>query len=169
MQPHPALSAIIAIVIAILTASFLYSVGYAIVQPAEYNEFCDLGPYPDRFNGNATDEELDAYNEAQQECQEAYDEARERVQNWLFYIVSGLGVLVIIGALYVHSPKVDLKFYLTAGVIFGAIAAILFSTMQNWSEFTRYVRPFVLLIEIALVTFVAIRLFSSKQPSKRKR
>jgi magnesium-transporting ATPase (P-type) len=167
MEPHPALSVLIAIIITILTASFLFSVGYAAFEEPEYEEYCgDLGPYPNRI-GNATQEEIDAHEQKMRECNEAYNAANERVRNLVFFIVSGLGLVLILGALAIRTSTVNLTFYIISGIVFGGLVAILISTMQNWSTFARLLRLFILLIEIALVIFVAYRLFSPKRSSKR--
>ena len=162
MQPHPALSVIIALIITVLTASFLFSVGGAIFEEPNYDDYCgSISPYPDRF-ANMTDTQREAHDREWRECQDAYQSARDAAQNRVFFLVTGLGVLVIIGALAVRPAKVDLTFYIVSGVVFGALAAILISTMQNWGSFARLARPLVLLVEIVLVTFVAYRLFAPK-------
>jgi hypothetical protein len=167
MEPHPALSVLIAIIITVLTASFLFSVGYAAFEEPDYGDYCrDLGPYPDRF-GNATQEQIEAHDEQMRECNEAYDAENERVRNLVFFVVSGLGLIVILSALAIRTSTVNLTFYIISGVVFGGLVAILISTMQNWSMFARLLRPFILLVEIALVIFVAYRLFSPKRSPKK--
>ncbi len=168
MEPHPALSVLIALVITVLTASFLFSVGNAIFEEPDYNDFCSTAPFPDRFE-NMTDAQREAQDREWRECQEAYQDARDRMRNAVFFTVTALAIVVIIGALAMRPAKVDLTFYIVSGVVFGALAAILFSTMQNWGSFGRFVRPLVLLIEIVLVTFVAYRLFSPKRSEKKGR
>jgi hypothetical protein len=165
MQPHPALSVLIAFIIAVLTASFLFSVGYAVFEEPQWNDYCVDRPYPDRF-GNSSQEQIDAYEQEMRACGDAYNEATERVRNAVFFIVTGLGVFVIIGALAIRPASVNLTFYIVSGVVFGALIAILIATMQNWSWFARLLRPFILGLEIALVIFVAYRLFAPKDAPK---
>ena len=162
MEPHPALSVLIAIIITVLTASFLFSVGNAVFVEPAYDEYCSITPYPDRFE-NMTDVEREEQDRQWRECQQEFQSARDDHRNAVFFTVTVLSVLVIIGALALRPDKVDLTFYIVSGIVFGSLAAILISTMQNWASFGRLVRPLVLLVEIALVTFVAYRLFASKE------
>ena len=169
MQPHPALSVLIALVITVLTASFLFSVGYAVFEEPQWDDFCDgMRPYPDRF-GNATQEEIEDHEREMRTCGEAYNDARESVRNNIFFLVTGLSVLVIIGALAMRPAGVNLTFYVVSGVVFGGLVAILIATMQNWTWFARLLRPIVLLFEIVLVIGVAYWLFSPKTPPKGSR
>lgn len=168
MQPHPALSVLIALVITALTASFLFSVGSAIFEEPDYADYCgDVTPYPDRFE-NMTAQEREDHDREWRECQEAYRSARDTTRTNVFFIVTALAVVVIIGALYVRPARVDLTFYIVSGIVFGAIVAILISTMQNWGAFGRLARPFILLVEIVLVTFVAYRLFAPKEKKMKR-
>lgn len=164
MEPHPALSVIIAIVIAILTASFLFSVGYAAFVRPVYSDYCAQQPY----KANLTDAQIAARQAEQTACSDQYQHALDRTTNSVFFVVAILGVLVTLGALVANPKRVSLRFYIVAGIVFGSIAAILIATMQDWSEMSRFVRPFVLLVEIVLVVFVASRLFRTADRSRRK-
>ncbi|MFT4307786.1 MAG: hypothetical protein ACMXYM_00250 [Candidatus Woesearchaeota archaeon] len=168
MEPHPALSVLIALVITVLAASFLFSVGNAVFVEPEYDEYCSIMPYPDRFE-NLTNAEREEHDRQWRECQHAFQNARDEHRNAVFFTVTILAVLVIIGALALRPDKVDLTFYIVSGVVFGSLAAILVSTMQNWASFGRLLRPLVLFIEIVLVTFVAYRLFASKEHKAKRR
>ena len=160
MQPHPALSVLIAIVITVLTASFLFSVGYAVFEEPSYDDYCgSILPYPDRFE-NMTAEEREEHNRQWRECDEAYTAARERNGAGVFFTVTVLSIFVIIGALAMRPSEVNLTFYIVAGVVFGAVVAILMATGNQWQWFGRFLRPVVLLTEIVLVIFVAYRLFA---------
>lgn len=164
MEPHPALSVIIAIVIAILAASFLFSVGYAAFVRPVYSDYCAQPTY----RANLTSAQIAAQDAAQTACSAQYQHALDRTTNGIFYVVAILGVIVALGALVANPRRASLRFYIVAGVIFGSIAAILIATMQDWSEMSRFVRPIVLLVEIVLVVFVASRLFRTTDRSRRK-
>ncbi len=84
-------------------------------------------------------------------CQSAFTEAQKRYNNIQFYILAAVGAAAIIFGMYYTIE------FIGTGFLFSGIFLLLFGTTQNFNELGRYVRPVVLLLELALLLFVAFK------------
>jgi hypothetical protein len=173
----------IIIVMAILLAAFCFSVADVIVQRPEYNQICPSSEKP--IPAGSKEQACVAIKEPTQDdemrcseqkgyieykysslgcptsfscntCQAKYDEITKNYDMIIFTIVSILGVISIIAGMYVVSRK-EVVEWVFSGILIGGIAAIFIATMMYLWDMNRYAKPLVLLVEMALIIWVAIK------------
>jgi len=184
---------VVLIIIAVLTASFLFATAFAFFPDPEYNEYCDS---PKMYNlklpgidcpdidfrneemnckqqGGFLDYEYDNETGCPVSiscnfCSKNYNEARESSQNNRFYVLAGLSILLILLSLYVVKDNTPLLFGITTGIIIGGLISILIMSFITLDAFSRYVRPFIFLLQIILVVLVALKKFGNINEKKKK-
>ena len=184
MNSHPALYVIFAIVVGGLFAAFLLSLTNAALSEPSRGDFCDPRPPTPTVIAEECPLRPDMSDEAMS-CRTqggtpiyTYDEGGCRVElvecdlcgvdfreaqqqhNLIsFALLSGLAVLAMVISLFLVAEQKTIVAYLNSGIILGALAAIIISTIGTYATFTPLVRPLILAFEIALVIFVAIKRF----------
>tara|TARA_Y100000310_G_scaffold310020_1_gene354725 strand:+ start:4239 stop:4817 length:579 start_codon:yes stop_codon:yes gene_type:complete len=172
------------IVIAILYGFFSFSIVDMVIERPDYEDFCPMKAMPLR---KAISEEQDCpsliepteadyedCNEREGDIQYLYDEsgyrqsfecstcrtlheeANRKHSLYGFIITSILGVLAIIVGLYVKS-KTDIVEGIFSGFLIGGIVSIFIGTATYFNYMDRFIKPFVLLAEIALIIFIAVK------------
>jgi len=89
-------------------------------------------------------------------CRALHEEAEKEHSFYGFIITSILGVLAIIVGLYVKS-KTDIVEGIFSGFLIGGIVSIFIGTISYFEYMDRFVKPFVLLAEIAIIIFIAVK------------
>jgi len=173
----------IIIIIAILFSTLSFSIVDMIIEKPDYEDFCaeDIKPFrPTERNLDCpdfeepTDEERDDCNLRKgnieykydqdgcpvssecNTCRGLYEEAGKSYRLISFIIVSIIGVLAIIVGLYITS-KNDIVEWVYSGILIGGIANIFIGTVSYFQDMGRFVKPFILLVEMALIIWVAVR------------
>ena len=101
-------------------------------------------------------------------CSKNFNEARESSQNNRFYVLAGLSILLILFSLYAVKDNTPLLFGITTGIIVGSLISILIMSFMTLDAFSRYVRPFIFLLQIVLVVLVALKKFGNSNEKKKK-
>lgn len=173
----------IILIIAILIASFAFSIVDVVMEKPQYGDFCKsearaLKPFREETNcPDFIEPTTDIRTECNSKkgtidyvydgsgcpvsyecstCNTAYDEARKKHRLVGFIITSILGIIAIISGMYVSS-KTEVIEWIYSGILIGGILSIFIGTISYFQDMGRYVKPFVLLIEIILIIWVAIR------------
>ncbi|NQU98050.1 hypothetical protein HQ533_01160 [Candidatus Woesearchaeota archaeon] len=174
-------AAIIA-VIAILFASFIFSLILAIYERPEYSDYCEeVYPYktpvareldcpsttfPETRARECEDkghEFTPIYSDGCVEgyecraCRVEYDEARKDYQLFKFIMSTALGLIAVILSIYLPFESDSLKEWLLAGFLIGGLAAIFIGTIEYFNDAHRILRPIIILIELFLVVFVSYK------------
>lgn len=173
----------IIIVIAILFGFFSFSIVDLVAEEPEYEDFCKERAQPMRPLKNS--EACQAFREPTEAesddcelrkgnivysydaegcptsfecsmCRLAYDEASKQHRLIGFIITSLIGVIAIIVGLYITSKK-DVVEWVFSGLLIGGIISIFIGTMMYFQDMGRFVKPFVLLAEIALIIWIAVK------------
>lgn len=174
----------IIIIMAILFATFCFSIADVIIERPDYNQYCPsvekpvqqlvvkeqtckniAEPTENEINDCASrkgfiDYKYDsvgcAVSYSCNTCSVKYDDARKSYNLNVFIIVSIMGVIAIIAGMYAKT-KIEVLEWIFSGILIGGIAAIFVATMMYFGDMSRYAKPFVLLVEMALIIWVAVR------------
>ncbi len=84
-------------------------------------------------------------------CNKDYDEAVRKYNDNMFVILAIIGAIAIIFGVYY---KIE---FIGTGFMFSGIFLMLFGTIQNFSQFNKFVRVLVVALELALVIFIAYK------------
>ena len=179
------------IIMAILFTAFSFSIVDLIFPQPDYQDFCSQKPVPARpLEKTAECTDL-AVSEAEQEdcnsrrgfieydygsngCPESYtcntcnaelDEAGKDYRLKGFIITSIMAVLAIIIGLYVSSKK-DVVEWVFSGFLIGGIMTLAFGTISYFRDMGRFVKPVVLLCEMAIIVWIAVR--AAKKAAKKE-
>lgn len=95
-------------------------------------------------------------------CGALYEEAGKQHRFIGFVITSIIGIIAIIVGMYIKS-KNEVVEWVYAGILIGGIASIFLGTISYFQDMGRFVKPFVLLAEIVLIVWVAIRTSAKKK------
>lgn len=169
------------ITIAILFSVFAFSTVELINERPDYGDYCkDNGRYPvakmdvercpeidippaeqnacSEVGGNMQPIFVDGCVSSYEcnTCQVGYDEADKMHRLFGFIITSVLGLIAVIVGLYVVS-KDEILQWVFSGFMIGGIISIFVGTITYFGDMNRLVRPLVMLAEIALIIFVAIK------------
>lgn len=143
------------IIIAILFSMFSFSIVDVVIERPKYNDFCD------EIKVRVLDEEkLDPVK--QRECSDRFEEESRDYRLIGFIITSIMGVIAIVVGLYAASKK-DVVDWVFAGLLIGGIITIFIGTMSYFRDMGRFVKPFILLAEMALIIWVAIKTSTRKK------
>ena len=178
----------IIIIMAILFTTLSFSIVDMVIERPDYEDFCaeDIKPFrPTERNLDCpdfkepTDSERDACNAKKgmieyeydesgcpdsfkcNTCRGVYEEAGKGYRLISFIIVSIIGIIAMIVGMYITS-KNEVVEWVYSGILIGGIANIFIGTMSYFRDMGRFVKPFILLIEMALIIWVAIKISKKK-------
>jgi len=89
-------------------------------------------------------------------CRGGFEAASEDYRFLGFVVTTIIGVLAIILGMYINS-KSEIVGWIYAGILIGGILSVAFGTMSYFDDMGRFTRPIVLVIELALIIWIAIR------------
>lgn len=170
---------LMSLAIAIMVALFVGLFFDAVYSAPEYEDFCGLdGPraFKDRFEvppetcenvyfvseeeisqcnleeGNPTfdyDENgCQIYSDCNY-CNKEYSNAQEEYNRNLFFIISPIAIILILIGLF-YSFEVA-----ASGFMFGGILLLIYSTARYFSDMSKFMRVFVVFIELVLLLWIA--------------
>jgi hypothetical protein len=140
----------IIIVIAVLFALLSFSIVDVILENPKYEDFCEIEiakPFEER---TALEINKD------QECRTKFEVANRQHRLVGFIVTSILGVLAIVAGLYGKSKEKVVE-WIFSGILIGGILSIIFGTMSYFGDMGRFVKPIVLILEIALIILIALK------------
>ena len=183
----------IIIIMAILFTTFSFSIVDMVIEQPNYDDFCAIDAKPVRPGQKdltcpsfkePTKSERDACNAKKGFMEYEYDEngcpllsdcntcsgeyeTAGKTHRLIGFIITGIiGVLAIIAGMYL-TAKNEIVEWVYSGILIGGIANIFFGTVIYFRDMGRFVKPFILLIEMALIIWVAIR--TSKNVVNKKK
>jgi uncharacterized membrane protein YraQ (UPF0718 family) len=169
-------------VIAVLFSIFVFSTINAAYPAPEYSDFCDQDRYPKPYlddarceSGNHTvnqsavracqDDDGVVQYEYDDDgcqvdftcsmCQKKFNEAKDEHNFWSFIIASILGFIAVFAGMYLPGQGVDE--WVGSGFMLGGLITIFIATAMFYNDISRWVRPVIILIELALVIFLAYK------------
>ena len=178
----------IIIIIAILFATFAFSIVDVVMEEPDYEDYCFIEAKPIvRDSGikcpdfevpedsevaecQAKDGRIE-YSHDKDGCVESYEcnlcfgeyENAQKDHRLVGFIVTGiLGVIAIIVGLYVKS-KSEIVEGIYSGFLIGGIISITIGTMSYFPHMGRFIRPVVLLVEIILIVLIALKTATKKK------
>ena len=93
-------------------------------------------------------------------CYSEFDKADKGYCNNLFLVLAPLGALAIIFGVY-FRPE-----FIGSGFMYSGIIIMVYGTIRNFGELNRYLKSLILLLELALVLFIAYKKIINKKCSK---
>lgn len=176
------------IIIAILFATFSFSIVDVVMEKPDYDDFCYMQAKPVVRDSGIDCADAESPSEIEVEecrarngimeserdsrgcitgyecntCYGEYEEARKQHRLVGFIVTGILGLIAIIVGLYAKSKK-DVVEGIYSGFLIGGIASIAIGTMSYFHDMGRFVRPVVLLIEIALIILIALKTAAKKK------
>jgi predicted nucleic acid-binding Zn ribbon protein len=173
---------IVVLLIAILFSVFVFSTINAVYPSPSYSDFCDNNPRaPMKVETECTpvDVPQEAYDSCEgyidyerdsngcatsyycETCSEEYEAAQDRFHQIMFYISAVLALIVIFVSLNLPVKKNnDVHEWIGTGLLLGGAFVLLFGTVQGFTSLDRFVKPVVMLAELALVIYLAYKKFS---------
>ena len=173
----------IIVIMAILFTTFSFSIIDMIVEQPEYNDFCfeEMKPFrPEQRDlecpnfKEASSDEMALCNSGEGYIEYEYDEqgcpisyecntcraeyeSAGKTHRLIGFIVMGIiGIVAVIAGMYL-TAKNEIVEWVYSGILIGGIANIFFGTVIYFRDMGRFVKPFILLIEMGLIIWVAIR------------
>jgi hypothetical protein len=101
-------------------------------------------------------------------CQNEFQLAMEKHSKYVFYISAVLALIAIFLGLYLPAKQNTLNEWIGTGFMLGGTFALFFGTMTSFMFLDRYIRPIVILLELALIIFIAYRKVGNLREDKRK-
>jgi hypothetical protein len=185
----------IIIIIAILFAVFCFSIVDVVMENPEYNDYCPLDAKPNRpLQKDLTCPSFLEPTESQREscnsqkgyiiyqyddqgcpisyecnmCRQKWDEANQKYRLIGFIITTIMGVIAAIIGMYIKSEN-EIVSWVYSGILIGGIISIFIGTMQYFQDMGRFIKPFVILFEMGLIIWVAVKTSSKKTKGSKKR
>jgi len=90
-------------------------------------------------------------------CMQSYNDSRER-HNFVSFIISAiLGLIGVAVGLYMPVKKGGVNEWIGSGFMLGGMISIFIGTMMYFGDLHRILRPFVILLELILVIWLAYK------------
>ena len=173
----------VVITIAILFTVLVFSISELIVERPDYSDFCGMRnyrpreiPIPNDCPDDAVPDDnflrechenggIVTYDYSSQGCAVSYEcdtcsydysQALSTHRRSMFIVSSLLGLLAVIAGLHLKS-KNEVMEWVYSGFILGGLASIFIGTISYYNDMDRFVRPIVMIAEIALVVWVGVK------------
>ena len=167
------------IIIAILSSLFIGLLVDAFYEAPKYEDFCKSRgksePYPlgapakENCNITRNDEENECFDNggnpiydyksgcpAYQECDfchKLFEEANNKYNRNIFFIVAPLGLIMIIYGVYFGVG------FIGSGFMFGGIMSVAYGTIRYFSGMSKFMRVLVIFIELVIVVWLGMKKF----------
>jgi hypothetical protein len=171
----------ITVAVAVLFSALILVAVDAFYSMPEYSSYCDnsIRPLTTRCLTDTTKEEMDCYDsggtptytynesgcqvyESCSQCNNNYNSAVDSYRFNLFLILGIIGLAAIIFGVYYNIE------FIGSGFMFSGIFLLLYATAQGFSTFTKYVRVFVVLLELCIVLWIAFKKVLPKETAHKK-
>jgi len=175
-------------IIALLYALFAFSIVDVIEERPDYMDFCPNPEVPKILGSNKDCNPIQVSTEEERSCGERrgyiqytydsngcatsyecntcsslYEQAGKQHRLIGFIITSIFGIIGILVGIYVKGKgKEEVTDWIFSGILIGGILSILFGTISYFSDMGRYIKPVVLLIELGLIIFIAMKTVGKK-------
>lgn len=166
--------------IGILYAIFVHSLIEAVYQSPDYEDYCGIEKprpmYPvDRpeksdcplleqiecESGGMIDYTYDSegcpVSSSCNYCNAGLDKAREKHGLIVFIISSVMALIAITVGLLIPDDKNSLNQWIGTGFLLGGLITLFVGTARYYADMTRFLRPVVMLIELAIVIYLAYK------------
>lgn len=179
---------ILLLIVATLFTTLAYSIGEAITDRPDYADHCGATKpyfYPEKTTTNCTSHQPtdEQYANCQGQegnlepiyddegciadyncntCQALYDQARKDYRFTLFLVLSLLGITAIILMLLI-TPGTDTTKWIFNGFLLGGLVSLFIGTVIYYADAPKLLRPVILLVELTLVIFIALRKTTRKK------
>lgn len=155
---------ILSVVIAIVMASFVIYIVQIFDPSPEYNDYCGeiRGPKAVR-NLEEVDKVTEAsciedggswrngYCDYYYECQQEYDEAKDKHRFVVFLITVPAGLIAVGLGIALALPSVSF------GLMLGGVFLMLFGTVGYWDKFSNWIRVIILGIVLAILIWLGYK------------
>jgi len=78
-----------------------------------------------------------------------------------FIITSIMGVSAVISGIYLKPIKEVIEWFYS-GLVIGGVISIFIGTVSYFGDMGRFLKPFILLLEIVLIVWIAAKTYSDK-------
>ncbi len=95
-------------------------------------------------------------------CYKLEQDAREQRNEVFFYAALAFGLLAIIVGFLL--PLGTIHEWVGLGFIIGGVIGLFIGTVSYWSDLSRWIRPLVILIELAVVLFIVYKRMAQERP-----
>ena len=116
MTNKTALTIIVSVILTVILISIVNVGTNIILEEPEYNDFCaeeDLRFPPQ----NKTDAELDQINKKSIECYDEFREAQKPYNQYRYYILAGIGFILLLAGLFIKENMVQLTGLASGGIL----------------------------------------------------
>ncbi len=159
---------LLALAIAIVTVSFIFTAIYMVFDRPVYEDFCgERAPVPLEvetaeactgaggewiaFEGAPAEVRSEGYCDFYSECSKTHDDASLEFRRNVFIIALIAGLVILIGGMFVPASAVS------AGLMGGGLLTLFIGIMQYWDEIANVVRLLILGIALAILIWVGIK------------
>lgn len=167
---------LIIFVIGILYSIFVHSFVDAVYPAPEYEDYCKSYAEPKLIEKELEKCEPIEFPECEggqyeytydsqgcpmsAVCSKCFEELRnvQKSYNGIYFILSSIfGLFAIALALYLPIKKNELNEWVGTGFMLGGLLSIFVGTATYYGDMTRLLRPFVILIELIIVIYLAYK------------
>jgi hypothetical protein len=182
----------IVVTIAILFSVLTFSIAELAIEKPEYNDYCSFVSKPRvvEVANNCPSDSIDddfiqqcqgdggivkyeynnlgcAVGASCDTCGIEYEDADARFRLISFIITSVLGLIAILVCLHLY-PKNEILEWVYSGFTIGGLASIFIGTISYFSDMNKFIRPLIMIAEIALVIWVALKVKQRQEQPKKK-
>lgn len=161
--------AITILAIALLYIFFVFSIIEVVNIQPNYSDYCGTSPRPNIISNNCPNfvPPPNACNEGYIEytyndtgcvvdytcntCLLGYETAQNNYNRTFFLLSSFFGIVAIVAGI-LYPKKME---YITTGFMFGGFMLVFIGTVRYFENMNIYLRPFVMLFELAIVIYAA--------------
>ncbi len=183
---------VIIFVIAVLFAIFVHTFIQAVYPAPDWNDYCSSAVKP---RATPVRENCSVFNVPEEQyascgnqggyieflydsegcasgytcntCNVGYDEASRKQGQVAFYLSALLSLIAIVVGLFLPVSKHPLNEWIGTGLMLGGLFSLFFGTARYFSDLSRILRPVIMLVELAIVIFVAYRKLDQNKPKKK--
>ena len=101
-------------------------------------------------------------------CQYEFEQKMDTYYLYVFYISAALALIAIFLGLYLPASANTLNEWIGTGFMLGGAFALFFGTATSYTHLGRFVKPVVLILELALVIFMAYKKVGNLRRDKKK-
>lgn len=96
-------------------------------------------------------------------CYKEYDQANQKYNLVVFIISAITGLIALVVGLHLPEKKNPINEWIGSGFLLGGMLTIFVGTVRYFGEMGRYTRPIVILVELALVIYLAYKKLGKKK------
>jgi len=89
-------------------------------------------------------------------CNKEYDSKREVYNRNVFLIFAAIGLLIVVLGIYLKSD------YIGAGLMFGGVITLFYSSIRYFSGLSKLLRAFVILVDLIVIIFISYKKIDKK-------